>query len=193
MNLPIYSPEDIELERMAKEHPEALFHLHVGPSALSKVKAKSKAMGLNEIERKAALGKHLSIALDEYADMYYIGRLVGTPSRQKLRDDMDKGDAFWRGFQISQGEIVLKSGFRSKIENEERLASWMYAKSINYECAMEGFSFGALNGPQGNKPLINQLLGDEFHKTFSPSSYLSSINDLVAAIETSDQKFFQSW
>ena len=192
MNRVEYSPEDNELERRAKEHPEALFHLHVGPSALSKVKAKSEVMGLNDLERKAALGNFLAIAFDEYADMHHIGRLVGVPSRQKLRENMDKGEAFWRGFQISQGEVVLKNGFRSKILNEERFPSWLYAKSINYKCAMEGFTFGALNGPQDKMPPINQFLGEDIHASFTPSSYLNSIDSLVAAIETLDRNYFQS-
>lgn len=62
------TPDDIELEKRAKESPEAQFYLHVGPSALSKVKAKSTTMDLNDVEMDAARGMHLAIALDAYTE-----------------------------------------------------------------------------------------------------------------------------
>tara|TARA_R110002110_G_scaffold95784_9_gene247436 strand:- start:1462 stop:2043 length:582 start_codon:yes stop_codon:yes gene_type:complete len=181
---------DIELEKQAKESPEALFFLHVGPCALSKAKAKSTTMGLNDAEKDAARGMHLAIALDAYADMYHIGRLDGVPTGQDLQLHMDKGEAFWRGFQIARGEIVLKSGFRSKVQNEDRLASWMYAKSLDYDCAMEGFAFGVSTDTSGKKAILNELLGVDVHAAYTPPKYLKSIGDLVAAIERSDRSYF---
>ncbi len=115
-------------------------------------------MDLNDVELDAARGMHLAIALDAYADMYHIGRLDGAPTRQDLQLSMNKGEAFWRGFQIARGEVVLKSGFRSKIQNEERLASLMYAKSLNYDCAMEGFAFGVSTDTSGTKAILNEVL-----------------------------------
>ncbi|MDO6728945.1 hypothetical protein Q4577_02880 [Marinovum sp. 2_MG-2023] len=181
-----------KLADLAKENPDMLFHLHVGPTALSEVKAKSTAMGLNDTEIEAVRGMHLAIALDEYADMYHIGRLYSVPSRQELQLNMNKGESFWRGFQIARGEIVLKSGFRSNIQNEERLASWMYAKSLNYACAMEGFAFGASTDMSGTQAILSQILGTDDHASYSPSTYLESISDLVAAIERSDQSYFMA-
>lgn len=181
-----------KLEDQAKENPDMLFHLHVGPTALSEVKAKSTAMGLNDTEIEAVRGMHLAIALDEYADMYHIGRLHGVPSRQELQLNMNKGEAFWRGFQIARGEIVLKSGFRSEIQNEERLASWMYAKSLNYACAMEGFAFGVSTDTSGAKAILNEILGTDDQAAYTPSTYLKSTGDLVTAIERSDCSYFQS-
>lgn len=184
--------DDIELEKQAKESPEALFYLHVGPTALSKVEAKSTTMDLSDSEMRAARGIHLAIAFDEYADMYHIGRLIGVPTGQDLQLSMNKGEAFWRGFQIARGEIVLKSGFRSKIQNEERMASWMYAKSLNYACAMEGFAFGVSTDTSGNKAIQNEVLGYDALTASAPLNYLESVADLVAAIENSDRSFFQS-
>lgn len=184
------TPDDIELEKRAKESPEAQFYLHVGTAALSKVKAKSTTMDLNDLEMDAARGMNLAIALDAYADMYHIGQLHGVPTRQDLQLSMNKGEAFWRGFQMARGEIVLKSGFRSKIQNEERLASWMYAKSLNYDCAMEGFAFGVSTGTSGTKAILNEILGADDHAAYTPSKYLESIGDLVTAIERSDQSYF---
>ncbi len=184
--------DDNELEMRAKESPEAQFYLHVGPSALSKVKAKSATMDLNDVEMDAARGMHLAITLDAYADMYHIGRLDGAPTRQDLQLSMNKGEAFWRGFQIARGEIVLKSGFRSKIHNEERLASWMYAKSLNYDCAMQGFAFGASTDTSGTKTSLNEILGANEHTAYVPSDYLKAISDLVTAIERLDRSYFSA-
>ncbi len=47
------TPDDIELEKLAKVSPETLFYLHIGPYALSKVKAKSKTMDLTNVEMDA--------------------------------------------------------------------------------------------------------------------------------------------
>ena len=172
------------------EDVDMLFHMHVGSTALSEVKAKSTAMGLNDTEIVAVRGMHLAIALDEYADMYHIGRLHGVPSRQELQLNMNKGETFWRGFQIARGEIVLKSGFRSKIQNEERLASWMYVKSLNYACAMEGFAFGVSTDTSGTKTMLNEIVGTDDQAAYTPSKYLKSTGELLTAIQQSDQSYF---
>ena len=66
----------------------------------------------------------------------------------------------------------------------------MYAKSLNYDCAMEGFAFGVSTGTSGTKAILNEILGADDHAAYTPSKYLESIGDLVTAIERSDQSYF---
>ncbi|WP_281969146.1 hypothetical protein [Roseovarius nanhaiticus] len=181
---------DNQLERRAKKDPEALFHLHVGKDALSKVEGKSKIMELDALEREAIRGMHLAAALDDYADMYHIGRLVGVPPRQERRRNVDKGEAFWRGFQIARGYVVLANGFRSTIDKEERFATWLYAKSVDYDCAMQGFRFGAPSCSGGEISTYSDILHKDDCITPGPSNYLESVARLISAIENSESDYF---
>ena len=187
-----FPSNDNELEQRAKEYPETLFHIHVGQSALAKVKGKLKIMDLDAIEMNAARGMQLAIALDDYAEMHHIGRLVSVPSRHDLKLALSKGEAFWRGFQIARGNVILKNGFRSTVSSEERFQTWNYAKSIHYDCAMEGFAFGLSTKVEDEIMTYNDMLRDNELGRSEPSIYLESIACLVSAIERSDYDYFAS-
>jgi hypothetical protein len=186
----IPTPEDNALEARAKASPNTNFHLHVGGPALSKVKVLADSMKLGAVEREAIRGWHLARILDEYADMHHIGKLSRVPSRKELQNNMKKGEAFWRGFQVARRVVILENGFRSPIENEEHGSVYRYAKSLDFDCALQGFWFGA--PPQRGKEVwtFSDMIrrGDPIES--EPSAYLQSVDRLICAIKDCDREHF---